>query len=209
MHQLCRQVHIVEKLCNHTFHDALSRRLLPDVIQELLLKRKHIYSSKRKFWLRQPGENLLHRTLMKGRVCWRDIMLAVQTPMTLWDVSSINQSVRPLHKFMGVFCAKNLYRTKYFYKLLTGHEYFHTEFEYHATKKATLLFFESRSIFPNFHTADKHIYQSQWLCGADITSISHNNNINNNDWYTDYRDNVRQSITDLLAFANSNVSLSS
>ncbi len=46
-----------------------------------------------------------------------------------------------------------------------------TQNEYHATKRTTPLFFELRTIFPSFHTANKGINQSRWL-STNVKSVS-------------------------------------
>lgn len=52
---------------------------------------------------------------------------------------------------------------------------FHTECKYQAVKK---LFRDGGHFFfpPNFWTANKHTSQSRWLCGAEFSSVSHDNN---------------------------------
>lgn len=42
------------------------------------------------------------------------------------------------------------------------------------------------STFPNFHTAVKHINQSQWLYGINVTFVSRNNNTDNHGWQALY-----------------------
>lgn len=55
-----------------------------------------------------------------------------------------------------------------FFKLLTGHECFHTECEYNATIQQPFYFSDKRSNFPSFRSANKHIIQSRWLGGIDV-----------------------------------------
>ncbi len=82
--------------------------------------------------------------------------------------------------FVKIICLK------IFFKWLIGHEYFHRECEYHAVNKQPFYFSDRGRFFPNFRTASKCISQSWWLCGTDFTSVSHNNNINDNSWQAHY-----------------------
>lgn len=49
-----------------------------------------------------------------------------------------------------------------------------------CSRRKKLWCFGSRLIFLNYHAAKKHLDQSQWLCRADVTSVSHNS-INSSD----------------------------
>ncbi len=124
---------------------------------------------------------------------WGNWQRCLQTPLSAELSQSLkartsNQLVMtsPVAKGRYTPCAifsARLIRTKiYFFKLL-----FVLLVNPHRTRilhgrKANLLFFESRFFFPNIRPANKHISQSRWLCGADIMSVSSNNNINNNSW---------------------------
>ncbi len=91
----------------------------------------------------------------------------------------IEAVLRLLHT-RGDFFTRLIQTKIYFFKLL-----FVLLVNPHRTRilrgeKTNLLFFRSRSIFPNICPANKRINQSQRLCRADVMSVSNNNNINNN-----------------------------
>lgn len=73
-----------------------------------------------------------------------------------------------------IFHPKAIILTLFFLLQIICHP---TECDYHAAEKGSHLLVVLRSISPN---------QSWWLCGANITSVSHNKNIDNNGWQTHY-----------------------
>ncbi len=118
--------------------------------------------------------------------------------------------------FVQIICMKNRFRTADWAQV------FSHRMRISRCKKATPSFFQSKSIFPNICAVNKRINQSRWLCGVDVTSISHNNSINNDSWQAHYPslstkrcltndtqiikttilDNIRQSITNQFGYAD-------
>ncbi len=110
---------------------------------------------------------------------------------------STDEQWRPLHTGR-IFWHKNL-----FFGLLIGHEYFHTECEYHAAKKP---FFKRINQSTNLQQ-----HKQQWLTSSLSVSLSTKHLTNDTQIIskTTIADNIWQSIADQLGFANGNVSLCS
>ncbi len=100
--------------------------------------------------------------------------------------------LRPLHTwfvfFVRIICTKN-----FFFKLLIGYEYFHTECEYHAAKKQSFYFLDQDQLFfffpEHLHCeqthqpitmvtrSDRHVripkqHKQQWLTSSSPVSLS-------------------------------------